>query len=139
MFKEILVPIGKSVQTHSALDVAVSMAAKSYGSVILLHVIEMIKDTAYEDFQAFYEQLAAKARREMEQLAEPHRDGGVLLEQKILYGRRVQEILRFSEERAIDLIVMQSHRVDPADPTRGWNTISYKVGILSRCPVMLVK
>jgi nucleotide-binding universal stress UspA family protein len=139
MFKEILVPIGKPAQVRPAFDVAVSMAAKSYGNVILLHVVEVIKDTAYEDFREFYEQLADKAHGEMEVLAGLHRDGGVVLEQKILYGRPVPEILRFAEERAIDLIVMQSHQVDPADPTRGWNTISYKVGILSRCPVMLVK
>jgi len=56
-----------------------------------------------------------------------------------LAGNRVKEILSFSQEHEIDLIVLNSHKIDFKDPSQGWGTISYKVGILSRCPVMLVK
>jgi universal stress protein A len=55
-------------------------------------------------------------------------------------GNRVAEILRFAQENKIDLIVMSSHKLPVRRPTvESWGTISYKVGILSRCPVLLVK
>jgi universal stress protein A len=38
-----------------------------------------------------------------------------------------------------DLIVLPSHRVNPSMVGRDWGTISYKVGILAQCPVLLVK
>jgi hypothetical protein len=39
-----------------------------------------------------------------------------------------------------DLLVMSSHKLPLRRPTtESWGTISYKVGILSRCPILLVK
>jgi hypothetical protein len=63
----------------------------------------------------------------------------VNIKSEIIYGRRVREILNFAQEHEVDLIIPNSHRINPTDPTQGWDTISYKVGILSQCPVMLVK
>jgi nucleotide-binding universal stress UspA family protein len=57
----------------------------------------------------------------------------------ILYGNRAAEIVRYAMETGIDLIVLSSHRIDPKDPATGWGTMSYKVGFLSQCPVLLVK
>ena len=34
---------------------------------------------------------------------------------------------------------MSSHKLDPENAAEGWGTISFKVGVLSHCPVMLVK
>ena len=36
-------------------------------------------------------------------------------------------------------IVLASHRVNPSKVNRDWGTISYKVGLLAQCPVLLVK
>ncbi len=61
------------------------------------------------------------------------------MEKHILYGRRVYEILNFAVAQGVDLIIMSSHKLDPENVTEGWGTISFKVGVLSHCPVMLVK
>jgi hypothetical protein len=42
-------------------------------------------------------------------------------------------------ESGVELIVLSSHRVDLQNPGAGWGTMSYKVGILSQCPVLIVK
>ena len=42
-------------------------------------------------------------------------------------------------ENDVDLIILGSQKIDPARPGQGWGTTSYKVGILCRCPVLLVK
>jgi hypothetical protein len=42
-------------------------------------------------------------------------------------------------EAGIDLIVLNSHRIDLKNPGAGWGTWSYKIGILSQRPVLPVK
>ena len=63
----------------------------------------------------------------------------LLIQTEILYGNRANEIVRFAHENDIDLIVLSSHRIDAATEALGFGTISYKVGILAHCPVMMVK
>ena len=45
----------------------------------------------------------------------------------------------WSAEEAADLIVLTAPRFDPAAPGAGWGSMSYRIGILSQCPVLLVK
>jgi universal stress protein A len=68
-----------------------------------------------------------------------YKDGQANIHRNIAYGNRTKEILKFVVDRKIDLIVMPSHKIDMKDPSQGWGTISYKIGILSPCPVMLIK
>jgi nucleotide-binding universal stress UspA family protein len=56
-----------------------------------------------------------------------------------VFGSRAHEIVRYATEVGVDLIVLTSHRIDLHHPSAGWGTVSYKVGILSQCPVLLVK
>jgi nucleotide-binding universal stress UspA family protein len=83
--------------------------------------------------------LEERAREKMDDLIAPYQSGEARLEERIVYGNRTQAILEFAADYGIDLIVMSSHQVDPDDPATGWGTISYKVGILAACPIMLVK
>jgi hypothetical protein len=59
--------------------------------------------------------------------------------EKVIFGSRAHEIVRYAVETGVDLIVLSSHRLDPQNPSVGWGTVSYKVGILSKYPVLLVK
>jgi nucleotide-binding universal stress UspA family protein len=61
------------------------------------------------------------------------------VESVVVYGRRAEGIVDFAAAHDVDLIVLASHRVDPSMANRDWGTISYKVGILAQCPVLLVK
>jgi universal stress protein A len=57
----------------------------------------------------------------------------------IVYGDRADEVVEFASANDVDLIVLASHVVDAAAKGRKWGTISYKIGILAQCPVLLVK
>ena len=140
MYRSILVPVDRSQRAAGAVATAFRLAAVENGSrVVLLHVVEIIKDTTYEEYRDFYDSLAAQARSEMDAMLEPHRDDAPRAETEIAFGRRVKEILRVADEQAFELIVLQSHRIDRDEPTKGWGTISHRVGILANCPVLLVK
>lgn len=139
MFKHILVPTDLTDRTAQALSVAARMVDSDEGIVTLLHVIELIQDTELDDFSEFYRKLKSRAGRQMDRFIAAMSSKPARMEKEILVGKRISDILRFAKEREIDLMVLSSHRVDPENPVLGWGTISYKVSILSECPVMLIK
>jgi len=137
MFRRILVPVDFTKKSERAVRIAARMAVDRRASLILLHVIERVDAGEPRGLAGFYRKLESSARRRMAVLVERALPARASAE--ILYGNRVNEILRFAGARGIDLIVMSSHRLATRHPGEGWGTISYKVGLLSRCPVLLVK
>ena len=75
----------------------------------------------------------------MNRLARRVPGGVVQVESAVVDGRRADEIVKFAAANDVDLIVLASHRVNASMVNRDWGTISYKVGILAQCPVLLVK
>ena len=138
MFKHILVPTDLTDRSTTALEVAVKMALLEGGKITLLHVVETIEDSECNEFEDFYRKLERRAYRRLNKMAGLFEES-VLIEKQITFGKRVGGIVRYAHERDIDLIVLSSHRIEPQDMTSGWGTISYRVSILSHCPVMLVK
>jgi nucleotide-binding universal stress UspA family protein len=139
MFKNILIPVDFSRKNKKALDVAVNIATRYKGDIQLLHVVEIIANTAFTELEEFYAKLEKRAERNMEKLIAPYLGCKVKIGRRIVYGNRVQEILNYTRSRHIDMIIMNSHKIDPKNPTQGWGTISHKIVIMSPCPVMLVK
>ncbi|MBN1663619.1 MAG: universal stress protein [Deltaproteobacteria bacterium] len=139
MFRNILVPVNFTTDNKKALDIAVKIAANEKGSVHLLHVVEIIANTTFTEFKEFYSKLEMRAQKRMDSLITLCKNDQVEILPTIFFGDRVEEILAFSKKRRIDLIVMNSHKISLDNPSQGWGTISYKIGILSQCPVMLVK
>jgi nucleotide-binding universal stress UspA family protein len=139
MFRKILVPVDLGKKVSRAVQTAGRLAAASSAEVTLLHVIERVDAGAPRSFSGFYRRLEKLARERMRELAQPLEKRGLRVQAQVLYGKPVNEIVRFGEESRSDLIVMSSHKLHLRHPGENWGTISYKVGILSRCPVLLVK
>jgi universal stress protein A len=139
LFKNILVPTDLSERSFKALKIAGDIASRYEASTVtLLHVIETIEG-ADDEFGVFYEKLRTRAQEKMEAAAAGHEKQELSLQKRIVLGKRVKEIVRFAVENAVDLIILSSHRIDEGGPSEGWATISYRVGILAPCPVMMVK
>jgi universal stress protein A len=139
MFQRILVPTDFSKKSKKALDIAVNIASRKKGVIYLLHVIEIISDTTFEEFKDFYNNLEKRAEKHMDAILTQRQESRTDIRCDIVYGKRTQEILKFVIDNKIDLIIMPSHKLDMKDLSQGWGTISYKIGILSPCPVMLIK
>lgn len=139
MFKKILVPVDLTDKNERAVEHAAQLAQLTGGLVTLLHVIETL-DIPFEEVQDFYQDLEKRAEPQMAQLAAPLIKAGFeRVDRVIVYGKRAEEVARYADEHAFDLIVVSSHRVDPENPGLSWATLSYKVAILAQCPVLLVK
>ena len=137
MFRRILVPVDFTKRNVRAVKIAAKVASSRGASLTLLHVIERVDAGDEAALAGFYRGLEKSARTKMGTLLAAA--GKVPTHAEIVYGNRVDEVLRLADENRADLIVMGSHRVDRKHPGQNWGTISYKVGILARCPVLLVK
>ena len=137
-FRHILVPTDLTERTEKALQLAGQLASPAAARVTLLHVIETIQGLSVDEVKAFYERLEGNARKAMDSLTRRAGDGPAVT-RVIVQGRRAEEIVKYAAANEVDLIVLASHRVKPSRVDRDWGTMSYKVGILAQCPVLLVK
>ena len=138
MFTNILVPVDLTEKNPRAVTAALELTTQFEARVTLLHVIETI-DLPFEELEEFYGRLEKKAAIGMEELAEPLLEDGRRVECCVAYGSRSREIVTHAERNEADLIIMSARPIDPDNPTQDWATLSYKVAILARCPVLLVK
>jgi universal stress protein A len=138
MFHRILVPTDLTERADRALELAVANAPDK-SRVTLLHVIETVRGLEFEEMKPFYQKLEKKAHEKMAAAAGQLPQGRIEVVHEIVYGDRAEEIVKFAAADRADLIVLASHRVNPSAVGRDWGTISYKVGILAQCPVLLVK
>lgn len=139
-FRHILIPTDLTARTDKALELAGGLASQDAAArITLLHVIETIDGLPVEELEPFYKRMERKARTAMS--AAVRRAPGIAsrTDADVVRGKRAEEIVKFADAHGIDLIVLASHRVNPSMVNRDWGTISYKVGILARCPVLLVK
>jgi nucleotide-binding universal stress UspA family protein len=139
MFSHILIPVDlHEERNNTAVAIGRQMAAQNNSRLSLIHVIELISDSNFDEFEEFYLRLEEQSLTQMSNLLGDIADDDTV-SQVVVYGDRVQEIVAYAAENEVDLIILNSHRINLEDPTAGWGTISYKVGILAQCPVMLVK
>lgn len=139
-FQHVLVPVDFTDKNHAALDLAFELASVNKSRVTLLHVIEEIgQEDEDEEVQEFYSNLQQRAQSELETMMQRFLSAGLEAEFKVRLGKRVFEIVSYSAERGIDLIVLHSHKIDADRPIQSAGTISYQVSILCDCPVLLVK
>lgn len=139
MFDRILLPVDLSDQNGAAVAAARELIGDSRGSAILLHVIETIADAPFEDLEDFYQRLERKAHTRLKDLAEELAAGEVDVEQRVVYGKRVREIVAYAQDLQADLVILSTRPLDPDNPQVAWGSISNQVAILAPCPVLLIK
>ena len=139
MFKNILVPTDFLDDNQHALEIAARLCSMDSGKICLLHVIEVIQNTTFEEFEDFYSSLEKRSFEGLNAIIDRLNLTETAVVPQVVYGNRTHEIVRYAEENNVDLIIMKSHKVDLEERSQGWGTISYKVSILAQCPVLLVK
>jgi nucleotide-binding universal stress UspA family protein len=139
MFTRILVPLDLSSRNERALRTAFALARQNRGSVTLVHVIQELVGARDRQVQAFYRRLLRTAESKLVQAARRFGRSDVRVRTEVVIGDPPAEIVRAVRRHRASLVVMGSHRVDPRWGTRGWGTISHRVGIIVPCPVLLVK
>ena len=141
-FQKILMPVDFAKKNWSALDVAFEIAVSNKAAVTLLHVIEAIDDGDLDDdpdVKEFYRRMEDRSARELETMGQRFVEAGVEMHEKIRFGKRAFEIVRYAEEHSADLIVMSSHPLDAQRKSANIVTLSYQVSLICDCPILLMK
>jgi nucleotide-binding universal stress UspA family protein len=148
MYRHVLVPVDLTDVNRIAVEAA-SKLAQGKAKVTLLHVVETLADSDFEELEDFYAKLRARAETAMERWHSELAAAGVEADveivfghrarEEIVFGHRAREILGFANESDCDLIVLTSHRVDREHPKGGLGTISHQVALLADCAVLLVR
>jgi nucleotide-binding universal stress UspA family protein len=136
MFKHIVVPLDLGTRNQRAVRLARDLARQSKARVSLVHVVQSIENLPRSELRNFYETLEQEAKKKLLVVARTMRAGASDVHVEVRIGNPPAEIVSYAEESRADLIVMTSHRVSKV---QGFGTTRYKVGILCRCPVLLVK
>jgi nucleotide-binding universal stress UspA family protein len=139
VFGQIIVPIDLSDRNARTLNLALGLSRAAGASVTLFHVVQQVPGLAAGEMRAFYDRLLTVSREKLGRAAKAFAARGIAVRCEVCVGDPAREIVRAAGRRRADLIVMGSHRVDLNRRGAGWGTTSYKVGILCRCPVLLVK
>ena len=139
MFRNILVPVDFTLKNESALNTALDLVRGKEAKITLLHVIELIEHVELEEMADFYRSLETRAAAKLYGLEERFKQALIPVYQDIVCGKRAETIVKYAEEREMDLIVLSSHQVDRDHPALSVGAISYRIAIVARCPVLLVK
>lgn len=139
MFRNILVPVDFTLKNEAGLNTALELARGKEAQVTLIHVIETIEHVEFDEMADFYRGLETRAAAKLFGMEERFKEALIPVYHEIVYGKRAETIVHYAEEREIDLIVLSSHKVDRDHPALGVGAISYRIAIVARCPVLLVK
>jgi nucleotide-binding universal stress UspA family protein len=136
MFKEILLPTDGSDHADEAVNCAVALA-KKFGA--RLHLIHVIETPRLQDYGAFFalpnilEELRKSGEAILKETAKYIRESGLQeIASDMPEGYPADEILEYSKQNKIDLIVMGTHG------RRGFNRVvlgSISEEIVRRSPV----
>jgi nucleotide-binding universal stress UspA family protein len=111
MYKRIVVPLDGSELAEQALPHALAQAGQFGAEVVLLKVLEPLRDVLYSAPAAVHtaEELSAQlAHQYLEGVAAGVREQGIAVQVAEVEGEPYVEIIRYAEEQAADMIVMST-------------------------------
>lgn len=138
-FRHVLVPIDLSDRNARLLGTALALAEASRARVTLVHVIHRIAHVPLAELRGFYDRFKRVSAVKLEHAARPFLARGLRVRTIVRLGDPPLEIVRLALRQQADLVIMGSHRVNPARPRPAFGTTSYKVALACQCPILLVK
>ena len=147
MFKKILVPLDGSKSSKKALELAVSLARRFSGGLVLFHAEELVYYGApVPDYMGWSSSLTGETMKAL------HERGNKVLEEaktvaakevpsvetRLVIGSPAAAICAAAEKESCDLIVMGSRGLSDV---KGMflGSVSHAVLQRSKCPVLLIK
>ncbi|HET6590557.1 MAG TPA: universal stress protein [Candidatus Nitrosocosmicus sp.] len=161
----ILVPYDSSHFSENALEYAVYLAKAIFSGdpkkriikIIMLHVIQEIpftqsllmkmkmkneneKSSLNEHANSIYEETRTLMQKDMDKKKTTYKSiEGIKLESLILYGDPSNQIIDYSSNNRVDLIVMGSNGLQGLSKFKGLGSVSRKVSEAVSCPMTIIR
>ncbi len=143
-FKTILCPTDFSEPSREALQIAEKFARHFSAKIHLVHVITPVPlavpttGAVAIDFPAYQKEMEKSARESLEKTVVEAFGEDADVETSVLVGEAADEIVRFADEKGLDLILLATHGYT------GWRhlvfgSVAEKVIRLSKKPVLTIR
>ena len=141
--KSILFPTDFSATTKHTAAFAADLALKYGAKVYILHVIyDIARDSGWYgaplQLDTVYEDIKINAMEEIQRVSKEAFGDGIEVEKVVQVGIPYSDILKFSDDNSVDLIVIGSHGKKGLDRVLFGSTVQ-KVLRRSKCPVLTVR
>jgi nucleotide-binding universal stress UspA family protein len=140
--KKILVPVDFSDNSAKIVHFAQFLAEKCKAEMYFVFVVQ-----SFEDYSGFFvphmpvarfeEELLQSAEKKMKEFLDEHLAADLPHRGKVLSGDVAEEIILYSEEKKIDLIIMGTHGYKGLEKIL-FGSVAEKVVKTASCPVMTV-
>lgn len=139
--RQILFATDFSIYSERARDYALTVARKFKAHVYVLHAIEMLYFLDQEDpeMKQWFHALERTAEQKIQAEVAWFQERRVSASGEVIIGTPWKVIVRFAEERSVDIIVMGSHGVRTVEGRILLGTTSHKVVLASAIPVLVVR
>mgnify|MGYP002624052182 CR=1 FL=1 len=135
-FTNILVPYDDSQNARRALKKAIAFASLVGATITLVHVISYHKAIA-KIIQPYKGKLITHVKHFMNNAKKQALRDGIILDQKILYGSPSEEIIKLTNKKKFDLMIMGKRGTTKiTGPSLG--SVSNAMVQNSKVPVMIV-
>jgi len=139
MFRKILLALDLTDKHDAAVRCAADLARQNQGTVILLHVVELIPGLERAEEMPFYDRLEQLARAHLARTAVDLARDKIDCRSHVIVGNRAPATIAFAAEQGVDLIVLTSPPFHPEHPASSLGSMAWKVSLVAPCPVLLVK
>ncbi len=134
----ILVPTDFSYSSYKALELGLSMAEQRNAELHLLHIIDPVQKHTNPGFKTTEEALQSFADKEFAKVVNQIPATKISIKQSVRTGKPHQEILNYTKEEHIDLIIMATKGKSPHSYAL-IGSVAEKVVRFSGVPVITLK
>ena len=138
MYKRVLLPLDGSELAEVALAYARGLSCRLGLEVLLLHVAGKGESESQLLHRAYIERVCERFSREMAEVQEKAGGKAVSVKGEVVLGYAAEEILRYADEKEVDLILMATHG---RSGIRRWvmGSVADKILRSSAFPILLVR
>lgn len=147
-FKKIICPIDFSKSSRRILETAYTLAQQFGSKLLLVHVVPPIPtlgpppefsmpDPTAFNIEAYQKELREAAGKELEKMIKMGRESGVRVETTVKLGNPAEGIMRLSQDKKADLIIISTHGKTGL-LSRLFGSVTETVVRHSPCPVLLL-
>jgi nucleotide-binding universal stress UspA family protein len=139
MYRKILLPLDLADDHQRVIATACELARPAKAEILLLHVVQTIPGLPMDTEHDFYGELESSSQKFLDKVSKMITDQEIKTSLRILKGNRGEQVLDYAAENQVDLIMMRSPRINPESARSGVGSLSWKMGLLAPCDVLLVR
>ena len=147
-YSNILVPYDGSTYSQKALKMAVNMT-RAFDSVLyLVNVLDVSavsppgkihsKNTR-KTLDEIKEAIKTSVESYLQKIQKEYGDTGVIVKGFVLEGDITEKILRFIEDKNIDLVIIGSKGLSGVSKIKTLGSTSRKISEIAKCPIVIVR